>query len=910
MAMTASAAGALEWLKQVPREHGERVFAVDGQSGEATTYADLDRQSRHAAAALRRLGLRKGDRVAVTGDNSVAMARFYFGCLYAGIVAVPVNPGATDDEAAFFLQQSGAKALGFTAAVAARAGKWPAPRALELESFLAEADASSPDGVEPFEGVTDDDDLLLVYTSGTTASPKGVLHRYRDLVDNGRLFGRFVGLGAENRFYNILPMTYLGGYYNLLLLPYVCGSSVVIGEPFSAKTAFEFWKPVIRHQINTLWLVPSIISLILRMDRGEDGARWCRERVRLVLCGTAPLPLSVRRDFEKRYGVGLHENYGLTETLFLTANAPKLGVVDGSVGRLLEGVELRLVGPDGADAPPGADGEIVVRTPYLMRACQHTDEGRVAPHAPKDWFATGDIGVYRDGRLSITGRKKDLIIRGGVNIAPASIEELLYTNPAVQECAVVGVPNALTGEDIVAVVKLAPDAQFEIAKNELSTLCAKKLSKAKQPSEFVELPDLPRTASGKLQKHKIRAWLQTREARQPARPSAPAPALPPSFLKPSRVVSDIVQAMSIKYNTYVYEMRQRNEDVIVLSLGEAFFDIPLLSFDELPMPSGYHYSHSRGIPELRAKLAEYFLSEYDVSVDPQKEIILTAGSKIAIYMAMLAIINPNDEVMIHEPAWVSYAEQVKLCHGEPLMIPHGVSVFDFERYVTNRTRLIIINSPNNPSGKIYTLEELSHLNQLARKHGLYVLSDEAYSDFLLDPKQFISMGNLDPKKSHSLIVNSISKNFGISGWRLGYVISNPAIIDQILKLNQHLITCAPTILQHYIARNFDQVIQVTKPQIKDLLLRRRELAAHMDQLGLKYLAGDATFYFFVSIGASKLDCEAFCDELLFKRHVSTVPGIGYGPSCGRFIRVSVGAEPVERIQRGLREIADLIRRTT
>src|SRR5881296_1194675 len=133
----------------------------------------------------------------------------------------------------------------------------------------------------------------------------------------------------------------------------------------------------------------------------------------------------------------------------------------------------------------------------------------------------------------------------------------------------------------------------------------------------------------------------------------------------ARYMSDITQAMSIKYNTLVYEMKAEGADIIVLSLGEAFFAIPPFSFEDLPFPAIYHYSHSRGIPELREQLARYYSSQYSVKVDPSTEIIVTAGSKIAIHMSLMAILDPGDEVVIHEPAWVSYPEQVKLCRGTP-----------------------------------------------------------------------------------------------------------------------------------------------------------------------------------------------------------------------------------------------------
>jgi aspartate aminotransferase/aminotransferase len=374
-------------------------------------------------------------------------------------------------------------------------------------------------------------------------------------------------------------------------------------------------------------------------------------------------------------------------------------------------------------------------------------------------------------------------------------------------------------------------------------------------------------------------------------------------------VNDIVQAMSIKYNNLVYDMKRRGVDIIVLSLGEAFFDIPLYKFDDLPYPAIYHYSDSRGIPELREKLSSYYLSHYGVPVDPNTEIIITAGSKVAIHMAFMAILDPGDEVIIHEPAWVSYPEQVRLCHGVPILMPYHETIFDMGKYITARTKAIVINNPNNPRGTVMSKEELGYLQRLASQHDFYILSDECYSDFLLED-EFYSCGQFDSTKAHSIICNSMSKNYGLSGWRIGYVITNPDLTSHILKINQHLITCPATILEYYLAKHFDGILAITKPQIHEVVKKRQKLASYMDSLGMTYLPGSATFYFFVAIEKSQLASEEFCTRLLTDFHVSTVPGLGYGRSCDKFIRVSVGTESMERTMHGIAMINELICKTS
>lgn len=151
-------------------------------------------------------------------------------------------------------------------------------------------------------------------------------------------------------------------------------------------------------------------------------------------------------------------------------------------------------------------------------------------------------------------------------------------------------------------------------------------------------------------------------------------------------------------------------------------------------------------------------------------------------------------MLIHEPAWVSYPEQVRLCHGRPILLPHDTQITDYRRFITERTRAVVVNNPNNPTGRVLTHDEWRELHRVAVERDLYIVSDEAYSDYVLDPADFISAGAFDPDKSHTIVCNSLSKNYGVSGWRLGYAITNAALLHQILKLNQHLITCPATIL--------------------------------------------------------------------------------------------------------------------
>lgn len=373
-------------------------------------------------------------------------------------------------------------------------------------------------------------------------------------------------------------------------------------------------------------------------------------------------------------------------------------------------------------------------------------------------------------------------------------------------------------------------------------------------------------------------------------------------------MASVHEASSIRVNNRVYELQSAGDDVTVLSLGEAFFDLPGVDFSGVPFPQSFHYSHSRGIAELRGRIANYYSGRYGLPTDAGSEVLVTAGSKAAIYMAFAVTLDPADEVLIPEPAWVSYTEQVKLCGGTPVGIPFGTPIESFDRFVTPRTRVLVVNTPHNPTGYRFSEEENERLVAFARRHGLWLFSDEAYSDFT-PGGSFRSLGAYDPGKDHVVVFNSISKNYGISGWRLGYLIARPDFINDVLKVNQHLITCPATILEYYIARNFDSILEVTRPQIAALLDKRNAVSKIMNGLGLEAVEGDSTFYFFVSIAPSRLGSDDFCMRLLNEHRVAAVPGIGYGASCDSFIRLSVGTESVERIASGLAAIKQLISST-
>lgn len=365
----------------------------------------------------------------------------------------------------------------------------------------------------------------------------------------------------------------------------------------------------------------------------------------------------------------------------------------------------------------------------------------------------------------------------------------------------------------------------------------------------------------------------------------------------NKTVKDIPEALSIYINQLVYSEKRLGIDVITMSLGEAFFDIPQFSFDEIDFIKGYHYSDSLGLPELRTKILNYYNQNYGAKIPNINNIMISSGSKAIIYMVMMLVLNQGDEVLIHEPAWLSYQEQAKLAGGRPVFIPYDAELKDFSDFFSEKTKLLILNNPNNPAGWVYDSEQLRNLYHECRDKGIYILMDEAYSDFIQDDEKFVSLASIADDLDGIFIVNSLSKNMGMSGWRIGYLIAEEEMILQALKLNQHIITCAPTVLQMYMARFFEDIIRITIPQAKSVVSKRKRMTEYLDSIGLKHLAGGSTFYIFIDVQNLKVTTLDFCLYLLLKYGIAVVPGSAYGKSTAGFIRVGIGAESEERLVR-------------
>jgi acyl-CoA synthetase (AMP-forming)/AMP-acid ligase II len=519
-------------IREMLERNRLRPFLLDSQNHRSYTYGQVEGVAGSITAQLLGQGLSSGDRIGVLLENSVELALIYFACLFSGFTVVPMNPASSKREIDFIIRHSGIRLLAFSNSTRMlmnferkggsqisflhiRAVGEPriARGEIEMASWSLEEDTlDPPDGWLPFRGFSPERLMSITFTSGTTGTPKGVAHRAIRLLENARLFNSALGFDSNTRLMHLFPMSYMAGLLNSLLCPFMAEGSVVIGRMFDVRACFGFWDAVIQHGANTFWMNPTMIAALLKLDRDKAGIAYCKKNVRGICVGTAPLPLAVKKKFEEKYGVQLLESYGLSELLFVSSNSPHFPRIDGSVGRLLPGVKSRIGWAE--EDPSKNDQELWIQTPYVMDGYVDLESFGVEKVGPEDWFPTGDMGrVDGNGNLFITGRIKDIIIRGGINISPRAIEEVLLEHPSISEAAVIGVPHEFYGEELVAAIIMKSGLEEEHELNSIRQFCRSRLNQNVIPKEYRVLAEFPVNSNGKVQKAQLRGWLTEQAAK-------------------------------------------------------------------------------------------------------------------------------------------------------------------------------------------------------------------------------------------------------------------------------------------------------------------------------------------------------------------------------------------------------------
>lgn len=456
------------------------------------TYEELDRSSTALAAGLLHQGFKPGDRIALHWPNTIEAVQLFFAVFKAGLIAVPVNLRLKPHEVEFILRHSQAAVCFSHPGVAVTAE--PAARACGCPMRTSLPDEFMHDGDLP--QVNPDDAAVILYTSGTTARPKGTVHSQRTLLATAKLAAGTIYAAQDHSVLLVLPLMHAAALTCGLMPTLLLGATVVLVPAFDPAAVLD---TIQRFRCTSLPLLPALLLFVL-----AEQARSPRDvsSLRGVLVGGDSAPISAHERVRELFGMPLQEVYGLTECVPLIIN-PCDAIRQGSMGRAL--AEVRLVDPTGRDVPDGAAGEIIARAPNNCIGYWN-DPAATAGLLRDGWLCTGDLAERdSDGYYWFRGRLKQIIIRAGSNISPQEVEEALYQHPAVFEVGVVGKPDPIYGETVAAFVSLRPGAKAD--ESELREFARQRLADYKTPETIIILPELPKGLTGKVFRRGLKAML-------------------------------------------------------------------------------------------------------------------------------------------------------------------------------------------------------------------------------------------------------------------------------------------------------------------------------------------------------------------------------------------------------------------
>jgi long-chain acyl-CoA synthetase len=494
-------------LEKAAAEHGERpALRMDDL---VLSYAQWREAAARATALLEAAGVRPGDRVAIMLPNVPAFPIAFYGVLGAGGVVVPMNPLLKSREVAFYLGDSGAKVLFAWHAAAGEAAKGAAEAgatvievtepdlATPLAGHAAAGTAGAAGTAAPGAGRGDDDDAVILYTSGTTGRPKGAQLTHANLVSNAALTREtLLNTQPGDVVMGCLPLFHVFGLTCGLNATIIGGGTLTLLPRFDPARALDI---ICRDRVAIFEGVPTMYAAMLH--HAAAASADCSS-LRVCVSGGAAMPVEIMRGFEETFGCIILEGYGLSETSPVASfNHPHLDRKPGSIGTPVAGVEMCLLDADGRATPAGEVGEIAIRGSNVMKGYWGRPEA--TEEAIRDgWFRTGDLArVDDDGYYYIVDRKKDLIIRGGYNVYPREIEEVLYEHPAVAEAAVIGIAHPELGEEIGAAVAVKPGASA--TPEELRGFVKEKVAAYKYPRHVWLVAELPKGPTGKILRREV-----------------------------------------------------------------------------------------------------------------------------------------------------------------------------------------------------------------------------------------------------------------------------------------------------------------------------------------------------------------------------------------------------------------------
>ncbi len=491
-----------ELLERRARAAPDKHFLFSEADGRAYTYAEFDAAADRAALMLAARGIRKGDAVSLLMPNSAEYVVAYFACFKLGALAGPVNSLLKPEEITYVVNNSEARALlvhsEFLPKIESIREDLPGLEHVIVFDDESQTTAEFVGQNLPEVQIGEDDEAIIIYTSGTTGKPKGCLLTHGNLIANAGQIARWLKFTERDRLLTVMPLFHMNAVSVTTLTPLYAGGSTVVSPKFSAS---RFWRIISDYEVTSFGSVATMLSMLLATYPEGVPAGLKSDQLRFAMCGSAPVPAEVLRKFEETFGCLVVEGYGLSEsTCRSTFNPPDERRRPGSCGMAI-GNEMRVVDEEDREVAAGELGEIVLRGPNILKGYYKNPEATERAFR-SGWFHTGDVG-YRDadGFFYIVDRKSDMIIRGGENIYPREIDEVLYRHPSVAAAAVIGVPDPLYGEEVAAFVVLKEGARA--GEEELISFCREHLADYKCPKSVRLVADIPKGPTGKLLKREL-----------------------------------------------------------------------------------------------------------------------------------------------------------------------------------------------------------------------------------------------------------------------------------------------------------------------------------------------------------------------------------------------------------------------
>ncbi|HKB64378.1 MAG TPA: long-chain-fatty-acid--CoA ligase [Pyrinomonadaceae bacterium] len=484
----------------------EKYFLFSEADGRRFTFAEFDHTVNRTAQLLKTNGVGKGDVVSLLMPNSAEYLIAYFACWKLGAIAGPVNSLLKAQEIAFVISDSETKTLlvhpDFLPTInSIRNGLSGLRQVIDFSHAAAATkdfeSSTSLTAASPSD-INRDTEAIIIYTSGTTGKPKGCLLTHGNLIANARQISDWLGFTKDDRLLTIMPLFHMNAVSVTTMSALYAGGSTVVSPKFSSS---RFWQIISDYEITSFGSVATMLSMLLTTYPDGVPAGLKTEQLRFAMCGSAPVPAEVMRSFEETFNCLVIEGYGLSEsTCRSTFNPPDVRRRPGSCGMPI-GNEMQVVDEDDKEVAHGELGEIVLRGENILKGYYRNPEA-TATAFRNGWFHTGDVG-YRDadGFFYIVDRKSDMIIRGGENIYPREIDEILYQHSAVAAAATIGVPDQLYGEEVAAFIVLKGGA--EATEEEISSFCRSRLADYKCPKTVRFVSEIPKGPTGKLLKREL-----------------------------------------------------------------------------------------------------------------------------------------------------------------------------------------------------------------------------------------------------------------------------------------------------------------------------------------------------------------------------------------------------------------------